>query len=188
MPDRVKNPLPPPEQCDACASFDVIFTGNERLYGKPYGEWPYCYLCLACGAAVGCHPNTRFPLGRMADKATRQMRAAAHRHFDPLWKSQAMTRTEAYKMLAKHLSIPLEQCHISQLNIEQLKLVIDQCKGLEISEAQVEVLKRRREKKDAKRLKRIKRESRQSNRHGKYTKRNDSARRARRREQDSSED
>ena len=179
MTNRVKNPLPVPEQCDNCASFDVRFTGNEAIYGKPYGEWPYVYFCPSCGAAVGCHPGTRIPLGRMADKKTRQLRAKAHQVFDPLWKSGAMSRTEAYNLLARHLGIAYEQCHISQMNVEQLQYVIEQCGNLEIDKS-AKVIQRRKEKKDAKRIKRDEREKRNRYHNGARIGQNPFFRRARR--------
>lgn len=164
--DCIKNPLPIPEQCDNCASYEVEFVGNEAVYGRSYGKWPYVYFCSSCQAAVGCHPGTRIPLGRMADKKTRQLRARAHTHFDPLWKSGAMSRTEAYRLLSRNLNIPAEQCHISQMNVEQLKFVIEHCRGFSY-EGNLQVMKRRKGKKDAKRTKRIEREKRQKFHNGK---------------------
>jgi len=102
----------------------------------------------------------------MADKKTHQMRAEAHRHFDPLWKSGAMTRTEAYKLLARHLNIPHQSCHISQMNVEQLQYVIEQCKNLQF-DGSAKVIQRRKEKKDAKRIKRTEREKRNRFHNGK---------------------
>jgi hypothetical protein len=183
MLERVENPLPIPEHCDACASFDVTFTNNEAVYGKPHGEWPFVYLCLACGAVVGCHPGTRVPLGRMADKRTRKLRGQAHTVFDPLWQSGAMTRSEAYCWLARHLGITREQCHISQFNVEQLTAVVEHCKAF-VSERNIEILKRRGEKKNAKRIKRFKREKQQSDRFSKYSKKRFDARRPRSSDED----
>jgi cobyrinic acid a,c-diamide synthase len=120
----------------------------------------------------------------MADKKTRQMRAEAHRHFDPLWKSGGMTRTDAYKMLARHLGIPHEKCHISQMNVEQLQYVIEQCKGLTF-DSTAKVVQRRKEKKDAKRSKRTEREKRNRYHNGKRIEGpNPFIRRARRSKQD----
>lgn len=182
MSNRIKNPLPIPTQCDNCASLNIAFVGNEKLYGKPHGPWPYCYLCSDCGAAVGCHPNTEIPLGRMADKKTRQLRARAHAVFDPIWRSQAMTRSEAYNMLARHLNIPPQDCHISQLNQAQLHFVIKQCKELT---PDLETLRRRRERKDAKQLKRTKRERKHEKRFSPYGNRNSRLIRAGRIKEDS---
>lgn len=187
MPDRIRNPLPIPEQCDHCASFDVAYVNNEVIYGRPCGDWPMAYYCSACEAAVGCHPGTNIPLGRMADKRTRQLRAVAHKHFDPLWRSGAMSRTEAYKLLSKLLNIPHEKCHISQLDAEQLRIVIAHCKESNI-QTEAKIVARRKEKKRAKNVDRIKRDKKRTERFSKFTKRNAAIRRARRSEQDSSQD
>lgn len=187
MHDRIKNPLPIPRQCDNCASFDIAFKNNILLYGRECGEWPYCWHCSSCDAAVGCHSGTDTPLGRMADKKTRKLRAEAHKWFDPLWKSGAMTRSDAYDLVAKHLQINSSECHISQLSIEQLKFVIEQCKDLEISE-QATVIKRRKEKKHAKQSKRTQREKHKFHGGKRVAGPNPFFRRARRSEQDSSAD
>lgn len=40
----------------------------------------------------------------------------AHEAFDPLWKSKAMKRREAYRALAVELGIEERKCHISWMN------------------------------------------------------------------------
>lgn len=53
------------------------------------------------------------------DKFTRHAKKSAHEEFDKLWKNKYMSRSDAYKWLAKKLNIPLYKCHISKLNESQ---------------------------------------------------------------------
>ena len=43
----------------------------------------------------------------------------AHDEFDKLWKEGYMSRSEAYKWLAKKLNIPRSKCHMRKLNESQ---------------------------------------------------------------------
>lgn len=118
---KIKDALPAPEQCDTCCSFNIELTTNDKIYGRTYGDWPHVFYCNDCKAAVGCHPGTFIPLGRMADRSTRQLRTKAHNEFDRLWQSGLMTRRKAYNWLASELGIDESQCHISWLSKDQLK-------------------------------------------------------------------
>lgn len=76
---------------------------NAERYGKRYGNSYMCYWCKECDAYVGCHNNTRKPLGTMANKELREWRMKAHAAFDPLWESGKMPRGRAYRILANVL-------------------------------------------------------------------------------------
>ena len=89
----------PPTVCDCCGYELVVLTGNEWVYGRPVGDWPWFYVCLGCEALVGCHPHSIYPLGVLADKATRQMRRQLHAMIDVHW-STPEGRTTLYKRLA----------------------------------------------------------------------------------------
>lgn len=148
--------LPPPQFCDVCCSTNVIYTTNDAVYGKQYGEWPWCYFCRDCRAAVGCHPDTNTPLGKMATKRTRQMRLKAHNSFDRLWREGLYNRNKAYKWLASALQIAVEECHISWLDETQLEKVIEVSD--EHYKQNFQALLRRKEKQE---IKRNEREQRQ---------------------------
>ena len=62
----------PPTSCDCCGSKTIELRSHDILYnGREYGDWPYIYYCDCCGASVGLHPFSVYPLGTMADAATR---------------------------------------------------------------------------------------------------------------------
>ena len=158
MRHKVRNALPAPIYCDCCCSLNVELTTNDRIYGRQFGEWPYCYFCNDCKAAVGCHPGTEIPLGRMADRQTRRLRKIAHDEFDRLWRGGFMTRDKAYQWLAAELQIEIEQCHMSWLTKDQLK------QAAQVSKVYIQqnakALIRRRKKQDAKSYERNEREHR----------------------------
>lgn len=98
-----------------------IYPHRKDLYSK------WFYRCTPCDAYVGCHPNTKTPLGRLANAELRKFKSLAHRAFDPLWKKGGMKRSEAYKALATEMSIPKKECHIGMFDVEQCKRVIAIC-------------------------------------------------------------
>lgn len=109
----------PPTACDCCGC-PVEFCSHEVLYeGKEFGEWPFIYYCKGCGASIGVHPYSIFPLGTMADSATRRARSAVHAIIDPMWKSGRFLRSEVYSRMAKltgratfHTGeLSLQECH-----------------------------------------------------------------------------
>lgn len=107
----------PPLICDECGSQPVILAGNESVYGRVRGAWPFVYVCLACRAYIGLHRGSLYPLGTMANPATRAARARLHAAFDPLWRSGSTSRRRAYRALAKALEAP--SAHISEMSSAQ---------------------------------------------------------------------
>ena len=89
---------------------------NKEIYGRNYGKSYMCYYCKDCNAYVGCHNNTRKPLGTMANAELRKWRMLAHAHFDPVWKGGQVSRKEAYKLIGN--------IHIGESSIEQCKEII----------------------------------------------------------------
>lgn len=161
--------LPPPEHCDVCGSVNVIQTQNDRIYGRTYNKWPEIYFCQDCKAAVGCHPDTLIPLGKMATPLTRKLRAKAHESFDRIWREKVMHRAEAYAWLAKKLGIPTLECHISWLNDEQLRQVPTIVEAE--YDALVVVAERRKKKKREQRIDTYKRDTNHANRRRKTKRR-----------------
>jgi hypothetical protein len=125
---RVLNPLPAPTTCPNCGG-EVQLLGNERVYGRPYGEWPYAYKCMdrACNSYVGLHPFTAIPLGTLANPRTRKARTDAKAVFNPLWQTGKRTRSEAYAWLASKLGIPVEECHVGWFDVKQCEKVVEVC-------------------------------------------------------------
>lgn len=110
----------PPVICPYCGK-EAIWWDNKRIYGKNFGKSYKCYLCKDCDAYVGCHNNTKVPLGTLANKDLRNLRRQAHALFDPLWKTGKMTRKEAYKLLDDHFG---REIHIGESDNAQCMAII----------------------------------------------------------------
>lgn len=76
---------------------------NKEKYGRNYGKSYMAYYCKEHDTYVGCHNNTRQPLGTMADDELRKLRMAVHAKIDPLWRSGQYKRKHIYKWLSKKL-------------------------------------------------------------------------------------
>lgn len=133
-------PAAKPPVCNYCNTMSELVDGlaiyphREDLRVKRF------YRCEPCGAWVGCHPGTLVPLGDLANAALRAVRQQAHAAFDPLWKAKMMrdlitqreARGAAYLWLAAEMEIPLDDCHIGMLSIEQCHRVVDICQSFNI--------------------------------------------------------
>lgn len=107
-------------KCPYCDN-EAKWTTNEDIYGKRYGKSYMVYFCDPCNAYVGCHNNSKKPLGTMADATLRSFRVRAHEKIDPLWKKGEMKRKEVYEMLRKKLG---KVVHIGESNIETCREII----------------------------------------------------------------
>lgn len=122
---RVQDPAPVPTCCQFCGSQKVGIVNNATIYGKPYGEWPYMYLCVGCGAYVGIHPMTNIPLGTLADAPLRAARKKAKEPFETWRKQFAKSRGDAYRILAKEMTLTREACHFGMFDMQQCRLAME---------------------------------------------------------------
>ena len=116
-----------PKICRYCGS-PVVYTSNAEIYGREYGNGK-CYLCRNCKAYVGVHTGTQIPLGTLANKELRDIRHKAHNEFDQLWKSNKMTRYNAYKWLANEMNLEIKKTHIGWFEKGQCLKVIELVKN-----------------------------------------------------------
>jgi len=107
--------------CPKCAQ-EAPWVENKEKYGRNYGRSYMCYFCKPCGTYIGCHNNTRKPLGTMADKETQQWRMKAHAVIDPLWKKKKYKRHTVYQRLSETFG---EEIHIGKSDIARCKEIID---------------------------------------------------------------
>lgn len=101
---------------------DVIYPDKPALAEKKF------WRCPRCQAYVGCHPGTEKPLGSTANAELRQARMAAHDVFDQLWKSNELTKRDAYIWLRVSMFLSEDECHISMFDLEQCQTVVRLCK------------------------------------------------------------
>lgn len=81
-------------------------------------------MCRICDARVGTHKNSKTPLGTLANSELRALRKVCHKRFDSLWKSKQMTRSGAYRWLAKSMNLSPKEAHIGMFNEVQCKQLI----------------------------------------------------------------
>jgi ssDNA-binding Zn-finger/Zn-ribbon topoisomerase 1 len=99
---------------------------KRRRYGYFFGcpNWPNCTFTQAANQV------TKNPRGTPADADVRKARIEAHNEFDPLWKSGALTRSEAYHKLASELGVDVSMCHIGMFDLEQCSKAVEVAKKL----------------------------------------------------------
>lgn len=106
--------------CNYCSN-QAEWVENKEIYGRNYGKSIMVWLCRKCNAYVGCHNNTRKPLGTMANKELREWRIKVHALFDPLWKTGKMRREKAYGILRSYFGY---EVHIGESDIEMCKKIV----------------------------------------------------------------
>ena len=128
-----------PDICRYCGGV-IRLVPAEKIYGEKaakrlglFGE--QIYQCQNCNARVGCHKGTNRPLGNVANEALRLKRIETHQVFDGYWKSQHMTRTNAYKWLSQQMRLPAKQSHIGGFEMDQCQKVIELCMCTDNEEA-----------------------------------------------------
>lgn len=110
--------------CLHCGNACRLTDGGE-IYANDKFEHLSFWKCDNCeDAYVGCHPGTDKPLGSAADKTVRAARSEVHRLFDPMWRGESMTRSQAYRWLARQLNIPFADCHIGMFDEGQCSAAI----------------------------------------------------------------
>lgn len=106
--------------CPYCGR-EAVWCENKIIYGKNYGHSWMMYLCEPCDAYVGCHNNTRRPLGIMANKELREWRKKAHKAIDPVWREYGAQRKEVYAALNRMFG---REVHVGESTIEECKEII----------------------------------------------------------------
>jgi len=86
-------------KCNHCGK-EAVWVENKEVYGRNYGKSYMIWLCRDCNAYVGCHNNTKEPMGKILAKADlRKARKEAHASIDPLWQSRKYKRRTVYLRL-----------------------------------------------------------------------------------------
>lgn len=109
--------------------------------GYPYqSDYGPVWICVPCGAWVGCHPGTVNALGGLANAELRQWKQKAHAAFDPLWKrkmvrdrcSKSHARKAGYRWLAQQLGIPPDRAHIGEMDVEECRRTVQVCEAIKM--------------------------------------------------------
>ncbi len=121
-----------PTICRYCGGV-IRLVPAESVYGssaKRLGmQDENLYQCQNCNARVGCHKGTNCPLGNVANEVLRLKRIETHQAFDSYWKRRHMSRTAAYKWLARKMALSVQSAHIGGFEMDQCQKVIDLCRN-----------------------------------------------------------
>lgn len=127
-----------PTICRYCGG-PIRLVSAEKIYGGATHrlglDGESLYLCQNCNARVGCHRGTTRPMGNVANEVLRLKRMETHSVFDAFWRSQGMTRTQAYRWLAEGLHLSEKRAHIGSFEMDDCELVIDLCNSNRKKEA-----------------------------------------------------
>ena len=124
-------PLDTPTICRYCGGAVRLVTAS-KVYGPAAAvrlgiERQNFYQCQNCNARVGCHPGSTRPLGNLANEALRMKRMETHQVFDGFWKERGMSRTQAYKWMAKKMRLSEELAHIGGFEMDRCQKLIKLC-------------------------------------------------------------
>ena len=111
--------------CPYCNK-EAEWVENKEVYGKNYGRSFMIWLCKSCDAYVGCHNNTKEPLGTIANKELREYRKKAKEMFinkrlNGNWRNKKL-RTDGYVFLKELFN---KDFHFGESTIDDCKLVIN---------------------------------------------------------------
>ena len=119
-----------PTICRYCGG-TVHLVSATKVYGASAVrlgiEREVFYQCQNCNARVGCHGGSKRPLGNLANEALRMKRMETHQVFDSFWKERGMSRTQAYKWMAKKLRLSEEFAHIGGFEMDRCQKLIELC-------------------------------------------------------------
>lgn len=112
-----------PTKCPHCGDH-VSYVNNEKIYGRPYGRWPFAYRCdsFTCDSYVGVHPNTEKALGTLANRPMREARKEHKPKFFALLEKKGWGRNKGYKWLAEAMGLPRQKTHWGMFDVEQCEL------------------------------------------------------------------
>lgn len=112
-------------KCPLCKERTELVTGLDLYPNREDLAKKYFYICRKDDTRVGCHPETKNPLGTPASASLRKLRSTVHRLLDPLWQNDHMTRSECYRWLAKSMNIRPSKTHVGMFSQGQCSLAID---------------------------------------------------------------
>ena len=112
-------------QCPYCKKGSK-WVSNDVVYGRRYGKSYMMWWCEPCDARVGCHNNSKRPLGTLATRKLREARMETKKVFiDHFmggdWRDKK-GKNEGYKFLKKHFN---RDYHFGESSLEELEIIKD---------------------------------------------------------------
>lgn len=101
--------------CNICGG-TASLQDSAKVYRRSYGPIYICDDHPDCDSYVGVHRGTTKPKGTLAGPELRDLRKRCHAAFDPLWRSGAMNRKQAYKWMIETMGIKAHEAHIAMFD------------------------------------------------------------------------
>lgn len=111
-------------------SGEFIYPDKKHLNPRPdFLDKSYLVCLINPDHYVGTYDHTGQALGRLADKALRNLKRKGHLAFDPLWKDKKHFKSQkaAYRWLSKKMKLPTELTHFGMFTEEQCAEAIYCC-------------------------------------------------------------
>lgn len=122
-------PLPKIGHCSYCGLATRLVDGSVLYPAYTDLAERKFHWCEPCNAYVGTHKADNVtPLGTLAKPELRRLRRDAHVLFDRMWKGGAMSRSQAYRRLEKLMGVGRDEAHISWMDEEECRRLIEQLK------------------------------------------------------------
>lgn len=113
-------------KCPYCGSKIIRKTGDQHFKNNGHEglKLLVCENTDGCGASTMCDEHWE-PYGTLAREPLRRLRQRVHQLIDPLYKNGYYSRTTIYRLMADHLKIPREKCHVGLFDIQQCNQAIE---------------------------------------------------------------
>ena len=97
---------------------------HNRILEFQHGRFGTYYKCPVEGCDVNASYSAHDKAFHISTQPDRNARKLAHAAFDCMWKSGAVSRSQAYKSLAEHMGMTSEKCHIGHFSVDECNRVI----------------------------------------------------------------
>lgn len=110
--------------CNYCNG-ECEWVSNKEVYGKKYGKSHMIWLCRDCDAYVGCHNNSKNPMGTLANRKLRQLRKDAKNLFiSKCLNGNRQYNYDRYCEIASLLNKKMSKTHFAMFNEEDCQKII----------------------------------------------------------------
>ena len=118
-------------KCPYCGR-PAILRPASYIYKDKAGEG-YLYVCSnypECNSYVGVHSGTMSPKGSLANGDLSNKRIRTHQIFDKIWKSNIMSRRNAYCWMRDRFGLSSEQAHIGCFSDYMCDALMAECRAV----------------------------------------------------------
>ena len=100
MSKKKKSPAKCAPRCPYCGAISYLRSAEGIYIDNSKNAMLYvCKNYPACDAYVRVHPGTTIPMGTLANRKVRALRAEAHKYFNKIYLRGIMSREDAYEWL-----------------------------------------------------------------------------------------